>query len=50
MQYAVNVLPIVFDQLFYPKLVSMFVFILQLLQSQAQAINNIRPFLGQLFL
>ena len=48
MQYAVDVLPIIFDQLFCPKFVSVFVFILQLLQPQAYTTNNIG--LGSVFL
>ena len=46
---VVNIL-LVLDQLFRPKLVSVFIFILQLLQPQSYAADNIRPFLGQLFL
>ena len=38
MQHAINVLPVL-DQLFCPKLASMFVFALQLLQPQFQASN-----------
>ena len=47
-QDAVDVLPVL-DQLFRPKLASVFVFVLQLLQPQSNAADNIGPFLGQLF-
>ena len=46
MQHVINILPVILDQLFCYKLISMFVFVLQLLQPQIHAANNIRPFLG----
>ena len=49
-QYAINIVLVVFDQLFCRKLRSVFVLVLQLLRLQPHATNNIEPFLGQFFL
>ena len=49
-QHAVDILPVVLDQLFRPKLASVFIFVLQLLQPQAYTAKDIRLFLGQVFL
>ena len=47
MQHIVNILPVVFDQLFRPKFTSVFVFVLQPLQPQSHAPNTgcIRTFI-----
>ena len=50
MQYVINILLVIFDQLFCSKFPRLLVFALQFLESWFSVTNNIWPFLSQLFL